>query len=166
MPRLDFQGIEPSSWLASLPPYNHRVIQEMLKSEASYERVAEIWLSQIGSEKTAPLGSVRVGQSFFQNIKDEFSKLICGDPKYKAIRQQVKKVWRGQQTTIVSAIAVAIAANVGVAAAAIVPAIALLLGVVSNVGVNAWCGDKTQSVTENRSAVSAARKAPKGRAPK
>jgi hypothetical protein len=148
MPQLELTGTEPSTWLEALPPHNSRVIQEILCTGESYERVAEIWLSRTGSEKTVPLGAVMVGQNFYQNIKVELSKLVCGDPAYENVRKAAKRAWQGQKTAVVTVIAVAISTKVGVAAVAIVPAIALLLAAASQVGVNAWCGGTTQAVVD------------------
>jgi hypothetical protein len=72
-------------------------------------------------------------------VKAELAKLVCGDPQYNDVRAQIADLWNNHKAAVVSAITVAIAGIVGVAAAALMPVIALLLALVSKVGSAAWC---------------------------
>jgi hypothetical protein len=138
---LDFNGIDPRSWLEAIPSYQSSTVIELLKSK-SYEEAADVWLSSNGPESNAVLGTIPVGGSFFQNVRTELSKLICGDPDYERVRADAAKIWNGGKTSIVSIFSAFVATKIGVAAVVVAPAVALLLAAASKVGTTAWCASR------------------------
>jgi hypothetical protein len=141
MDELDFASCSPESWLDAIPPYLAPTISELLTSNPP-EGVAEILLSKGGAENNSILGSHPVGSGLYQNVLRELTNLICGDNEYSAIRNEAAKVWNDRKSTIVAVFAGAIGAKIGLAAAAIAPSVALLLSMVTKIGVNAWCASR------------------------
>jgi hypothetical protein len=79
-------------------------------------------------------------QEFWENVKDEFRLLVCtNDKKYRELRRLVKEKGGQTQVAIITAIASAIGAAVGVLASAIVPFVALLLIAMLKIGKEAFC---------------------------
>ncbi len=79
-------------------------------------------------------------QSFYANVKAEVIAFVCGDAKYQAERTQAEAIWKTHgKIGLVAAVAAAISPYVGLAAAAIIPVIALLFSLAAKVGLNAFC---------------------------
>lgn len=139
MNSLDFDGIDPGDWIDSLPQHYAETIRAMVASGDTYERVAEVWLSKAGADNTFFLGAAGQRQTYYDRVKEEFSKLICDHPDYSLIRADAKKQWNDKKLVICMPLAAAVGAKLGIAAAALLPVIALLLAAVTKVGKNAWC---------------------------
>jgi len=136
---LEFSDDHRTGWVESLPAYQRTVIAELLASGLDEEGVAETWLSRTGPDNNFGFGAGPASSNYLASVKGEFRKLICGDPSYETLRQDAQKIWDGSKFSIVSAIAIGIAAHIGVAVAVITPVVALLLAAVCKVGLNAWC---------------------------
>lgn len=140
MKHVDFVGSNPTDWIEVIPPYSINTVREILSTGLSYEDAANAWLSSRGVEQNAPFGTANSsGKSFFDSVRAEFSKLVCGDPNYKDIRADVAKYWDQQKTVVVSTVAAFIGSQVGIAAAVLMPVIALLFAAAASMGVQAWC---------------------------
>lgn len=135
---LDFSE-NGGGWIESLPAYQRAVIDELLASGLTEEGAAETWLSRTGPDNNFGFGAGATSANYLASVKSEFRKLVCGDQTYEALRKEAEKIWNGTKYSIVSAIAIGIAAQIGVAVAVIIPVVALLLAAVGKVGLNAWC---------------------------
>ncbi|MAW86911.1 MAG: hypothetical protein CMJ42_10320 [Phyllobacteriaceae bacterium] len=83
-------------------------------------------------------------RDYWKALKLEFHTLVCGASKgeadsYKDLRKVIDKHGSKSQLAIVSSIAAFIGAQIGLEAAILVPWIAIFLGVVRKVGVEAFC---------------------------
>lgn len=137
---LNFE-ITKDGWFDGLPKGQIATLESLLAAGNSEEEVAELWLSQFGASTTVGFGAGGVFQHFFTNVKQEFVAFICGDPKYEQERSQAALIWNNQgKVGLVSMVASIVAVNVNLAAAAIVPIIALLFSLVAKIGINAFCG--------------------------
>lgn len=132
-------GVAPEDWLSGLPTYQINLVNELLSSGLSETEAAELWLSRVGPDNNFAFGAGNPGTNYLSAVQTEFRKLICGDDSYEAVRAEASKVWGGAKYGIVSMMALAIAAHVGIAAAVIAPVIALLMSAVGRIGINAWC---------------------------
>ena len=127
-------------WLNALPASQEQMVQTFLTNGMSEDQIAEKWLSQIGSTSTAGFGSGGAIQSFYANVKQEFVAFVCGDAKYEEERARAAAIWRSQgKVGLVSMVAALVATTVNLAAAAIVPVIALLFSLAAKIGLNAFC---------------------------
>lgn len=135
----NISGSYQQDWSQVLKPYQRALIDELLSSGKTPEEIAVIWLDKVGAENNAPFGSQSSSQNFFEAVKREFSKLICGDDRYDEARKEINGLWTKHKVAIVSTIAAAIASQLGIAVAILTPVIALLLDLFSNMGRNAWC---------------------------
>lgn len=132
--------LSPDGWLDAVPKAQANLILQMLEGGTSEEQIAEMWLSSTGAATTSGFGAGGPIQTFFVNVKAEFIDFVCGDDKYAAERSQAQTVWKEHgKIGLVAMIAAAIAPHVGLAAAAILPVIALLMSLVAKVSLNAFC---------------------------
>ena len=104
----NFEGINPDEWLDALPSFQATTIREILVSGSEPDQIATLWLSRGAPENTAPFGANSAPTNYYRSVVSEFAKLVCGDKAYNDIRADIKKVWNGSKTTIVSLIATGI----------------------------------------------------------
>lgn len=127
-------------WLEGLPAAQSRVVQELLRAGNSEEEVGELWLSRTGAASTVGFGVGGPIQSFYANVRREFLAFVCGDSKYEEERRQALEIWNTQgKVGLVSMVAAVVAAAVGLAAAAVVPVVALLFSLAAKIGLRAFC---------------------------
>lgn len=134
---IDISGVD---WIEEISESRKETIRNLLALGNNEEEVAEIWLTSMGSSSTAGFGAISSAQVFYENVKKEFIYFICGHEKYNEEREQAAKMWKEQgKVGLVSMVAALVASTLGLAVAAIVPVIALLLSVASKVGIGAFC---------------------------
>lgn len=127
-------------WFEGLPKPQADAIRQLISSGKSEEEIGELWLSRTGSNNTVGFGVGGPIQSFYVNVKKEFTAFVCGDEKYAEERAQAAQIWNNQgKVGLVSMVAAVVASTVGLAAAAVVPVIALLFSLVAKIGLNAFC---------------------------
>lgn len=140
--------LTPSGWFDGLPNSQSKAILRLIDAGKSEEEVGELWLSQTGSPNTAGFGVGGPIQSFYANVKREFVAFVCGDEKYEKEREQASTIWNNQgKIGLVSMTAAVIASTVGLAAAAVVPVVALLFSLAAKIGLNAFCEACKSDVT-------------------
>jgi hypothetical protein len=134
-------------WLDALPNYQKSTIAELLETNP-YESVAAIWLeSSIGNNSPFGAGNPQGKKNYFNYLKKEFHKLMCGNPEYAAERKELNQLFEKNdtKTAIISFISAIIGAKIGLAATFIAPAVVLLLMLISKTSVNAWCTMQTDA---------------------
>ncbi|MFJ8521408.1 hypothetical protein [Bacillus cereus] len=131
---------EPSDWLNSLPDYQKEIVSELLTSN-SHEDAAKAWLeASIGN--TSPFSAEQNSDNkYFTQLKKEVYKLVCGDPKYAAEREEFTQLIQSpdKKTVLVSWISTLIASQVGLAASFVAPVIVIILMALAKTSINAWC---------------------------
>lgn len=132
---------EPIKWVQELPEYQRDAIEKLLSRGASFEEVAQAWISASAENTfrfsaTTPVGDKGV---FLANLKREIRGFLCGDKKYKKEREGLFGAKGLARTYVVSTMAVAIAPHLTVASAVISPLIALVLASIGKIALNAWC---------------------------
>ena len=127
-------------WFEGLPTSQSESIEQLVASGKSEEEIGELWLSRTGSNNTLGFGVGGPIQSFYSNVKKEFAAFVCGDEKYNDERAQAVQIWNNQgKVGLVSMVAALVASTVGLAAAALVPVVALLFSLAAKIGLNAFC---------------------------
>lgn len=135
---------DPDKWVADLPEFQRAAIQELRTGGASYEDVAQAWITA-SAENTyrfsasAPVGDKR---AFLDSLRTEVRGFLCGDKKYKKERDGLFGEKGLARTYVVSTMAVAIAPHLSVASAVIAPLIALILAGTGKILLNAWCNSQ------------------------
>lgn len=135
---------DPDKWVADLPEFQRAAIQELRAGGASYDDVAQAWITA-SAENTyrfsasAPAGDKR---AFLDSLRTEVRGFLCGDKKYKKERDGLFGEEGLARTYVVSTMAVAIAPHLSVASAVIAPLIALILASVGKIALNAWCNSQ------------------------
>jgi hypothetical protein len=143
---------EPAKWIAELPDYQREPLEKLLKDGLSHDQVAHQWLSASAENTyrfaaTNPAGKK---DSFLDSLKKELRAFLCGDKKYKKERDGLFGEKGQGRIFVVSALAVAIAPYLNVAAPVIAPLIALSLASIGKITINAWC--ESQKKNENEPA--------------
>lgn len=132
--------VTPEEWLESVPKFSRSHIDALLTSGMTEEEIVGYWLSRKAPTPTAGFGGTQNSANYLASVKAEFRKLVCGDSSYESTREEAASVWKGSgKTMIVSTISSAIAIKLGIAVALLTPVVALMLGAIARVGVNAWC---------------------------
>ncbi len=137
---------DPDKWVADLPEFQRLVIQELRANGATYDDVAQAWVTA-SAENTyrfsasSPVGDKR---AFLDSLRKEIRAFLCGDKKYKKERDGLFGDKGLARTYVVSTMAVAIAPHLSVASAVIAPLIALVLASVGKIAVNAWCNSQPE----------------------
>ncbi len=129
-------------WLYILKPYQRKTIKALLdKNDNDEEKVAQIWLSSVGPINTATFGGVSSAsnKNYYQCLKDELNKLICGDDTYVEEKKQILEKGNLINVCASSQIAVFLSPVIGLSVPILTPAIVLMLHVISKVSVNAYC---------------------------
>lgn len=131
------------TWLDILKPYQRNTIKALLdKHDNDEEKVAQIWLSSGGPINTATFGglpSSASNKNYYQCLKDELNKLICGDNAYVEEKKQILEKGNLINVCAASQIALLLSPVIGVSVPILTPAIVLMLHVISKVSVNAYC---------------------------
>lgn len=138
---------EPIKWVQELPEYQRDAIEKLLSDGASFDEVAQAWLNASAENTYRFAASAPVGDkgAFLENLKREVRAFLCGDKKYKKERDGLFGDKGLARTYVVSALAVAIAPHLSVAAAVISPLIALVLASIGKVALNAWCATQSDA---------------------
>ncbi len=143
MTTLDPKDCSPDEWLNAIKLAYRSEIDQMLTNNAgSYDAVATAWVSKVGPENTFAFGVGGAARNFFEQVKHEFNKFLCGDDSYEDLRKKVKQYWKKNNTTVVMTIAIVIGTKISIAAAVLTPVIALLLAAASQIGLASWCAGK------------------------
>lgn len=126
--------------LAALKPYQRNSIATLIAAHGE-EEAAKKWLAANGPSSTQQFGGQQQGnpQPFWERLMAEFRLFVCGDKKYKKDRDKLLAQATPTAMFVVSGVSSVIASTLGLAAALITPAIAILLHIVSKIGINAWC---------------------------
>lgn len=135
---MDLDG-RREDWIGALSAHEAETIRQMEAGGTSLENIAVNWLTKAGPENTFPFGVEGVPQGLYKRIKDEIHKLICGDPSYEQLRKQIASQMKQHKGKVIGMIAAALGATIGLSAVALVPVIAIVLAIASEIGVNAWC---------------------------
>lgn len=112
------------------------------KNDNDEDKVAQIWLSSGGLINTATFGglpSSASNKNYYQCLKDELNKLICGDDTYVEEKKQIRRKGNLINVYAASQIAIFLSPVIGVSVPILTPAIVLMLHVISKVSVNAYC---------------------------
>ena len=131
------------TWLDVLKPYQRNTIKVLLdKNDNDEEKVAQIWLSSGGPINTATFGglpSSTSNKNYYQCLKDELNKLICGDDTYVEEKKRILEKSNLINVCAASQIALFLSPIIEVSVPILTPAIVLMLHVISKVSVNAYC---------------------------
>ncbi len=131
-------GYQHGVWISALPSYQQHSINEQLKNGFSNDEIAQFWASGITTLSLAPFGGLPP-KNFYDAFKVEFKAFICGDEKYSTLRNKVTQSWASGKVLVISTIATAIAATIGVAVALVTPLVAVFLEIACTIGLNTWC---------------------------
>jgi hypothetical protein len=132
---------DPSLWIRDLPEFQRVPLQQLISSGLSYDDAAQRWLSA-SAANTYQFASVKpVGKegAFLDSLRKEVRDFLCGDAKYEKERTGLFGEKSVTRTYVVSAIAVAVAPYLSVAATFIAPVVALMIAAIGKITLNAWC---------------------------
>jgi hypothetical protein len=126
-------------WVSALKPYQANSINELLVSHTP-DQAIKLWLSANGPNSTIQFGGASDSpEPFFERFSEEFRKFICGDEAYASFRAQLSSESPITKAIYISVISAALGTTLGFVAALLAPAVAVMLHLVCQMGVNAWC---------------------------
>lgn len=141
----DVSGPNFDEWIQAIPRYQRVHIEQMLAQENDPLTVASAWLDTAGPRDTAPYGGIRVAAtSFYENVLRELQKLFCGDSSYLEERKSLGSMAESTKIIVVSSVASFIAPHVGAEPVVLMPAVAVILGVLTNAGNASLCEALTE----------------------
>lgn len=119
-------------------------LESMVRGRAGGSYSGNMSIDDLGAELTLGVRNSERGFGFedqlWNQMKSEFRLLICeSGTKYAEIRKQATDLGRQGQTAIVALLAGALGSAIGVSAAAIAPAVALLILAFVRIGREAFC---------------------------
>ena len=128
-------------WLSRL---NDSDLRKTVRSAAGRAYSDSASFNDLGWELTCRLLPNELGfganDQLWDRLKKQFQILICAkDKEYADLRKDALEASKNGQTALVAMIAGGLGAAIGVSAAAIAPAISLLLIALIKVGQNAYC---------------------------
>ena len=135
---------DPDKWVADLPEFQRAAIQQLRAGGATYDDIAQAWITASAENTYRFSASTPVGDkhAFLDNLRSEVRGFLCGDKKYQKDRDGLFGEKGLVRTYVVSTMAVAIAPHLSVASAVIAPLIALVLASVGKIALNAWCASQ------------------------
>lgn len=84
-------------------------------------------------------GPLSLGRALVAELYD----LLCADKKYNDARAKLAREARPGETFVVTLIASSIASQLGTAVAPTAAAVAVALGTIGKIGLNAWCASQS-----------------------
>lgn len=141
MNELMLETDSPNDWIAALAPFQARTILQMQAAGTGLEEIAKNWLSKVGADNTFLFGGEKHSEGLFNRVMDEMRKLICGDDSYSQLRNKIKSKMKEHKTIVIGTIAAAIGHLIGLSAVVLVPVVALIMSIVSEIGLNVWCSN-------------------------
>lgn len=146
MDEIDWASLGTEGWLDAIPIAQRGAIASLIETGKSEEEIAELWLNRIGPESNAGFGAGGSISTYFSNFREEIDAFVCGDARYANERKQAKSIWEKQgRNGLVALVAGCIATNIGLAAVALVPVVALLLSLIGKMGTGAYCKTRGKS---------------------
>jgi hypothetical protein len=126
-------------WLAELKPYQRQTLEKFLVTDEA-ERVAEKWLTTIGSPNIAGFGGqIADPKPFWDRFQAECHKFLCDDRAYSEDKKAILAQVPMSKAMLISAMSSAIGSTLGTAGTLIAPAATLLLFTIGRMGLNAYC---------------------------
>lgn len=142
---IEIDNLSLDEWYTCLKPYQKNAI-EILVAKYGEEKAAEVWITARGPIQTATFGGSQNQNektlNYWNRLKDEFDKLICGHPDYEKERDKFTVAGESIGLSGASALTAIIAPLIGVSTVLLLPAIVLLLHVAAKMGIKAYCVDK------------------------
>jgi hypothetical protein len=139
MPAIDISNIELGDALNTLKPYQKNTLLALIEQYGD-EGAAEAWLSSGGPDGMTKFGgSIGNAKPFWEAVKKEFKKLICGDTAYDDVRSKIEPISKNNIDYAINFIALSVATSLAVPHPLIVPVIAILIHIAGKVTVRAWC---------------------------
>lgn len=129
--------VAPNSWINALPDYQKNAINQLYSISNSYEDTAKAWLAA-SMPTTVPFGTEKGKSIFFEKVLDEVESFLSGDEKYKNDRIAILQEKGVVQTYIVGVISAALSPKLGASAVFLGPVIAIVLVIITKMGINAW----------------------------
>lgn len=135
---LELPASSLEDWLSNLKPYQKGQIDILLRENEPLA-VAQIWVSASGPDDIKGFGFGKKTTPFFDRLKTEFDKFVCGHKDYNEARKKLTAAGGVPHAVLISVISSSLAVTLGVLAGLLAPAVALLLYTASQLGINAYC---------------------------
>ncbi|SCX49567.1 hypothetical protein SAMN03159343_2225 [Klenkia marina] len=126
-----------TDWLLDLPNYQKDLIDQLSRTRG-WAETAEAWL-QAASPNTAPFGVMAGARIFYQKVLDEVHDLLCSRDKYDEERRTLAKEYGAGKITFTAGVTSYIAPALGADPTMLAPVVAIVLTIVGQASLRAWC---------------------------
>lgn len=141
--------LAPLNWLSTLPSYQRSLLNTLLAT-MGHEEAARVWLEGGATSDNAPFGASTGMKVFFEKFLDELHDLLCTGENYEEEKRNALKELGAGKTTAAAYISQQISPHLGASANILAPAVAVILCLVSTIGLRAWCETQSQRRASSR----------------
>ena len=137
MKEIDLILVSRPEWLSDLPLFQQDLI-EQLREGRELDEVARAWL-EASSPNTAPFGALQGAKLFYEKVVDQVHDLLCDQDKYEDERASLAREYGTGKTTFAASVTAFVGPLLGADPTMLTPVIAVILTVISQAGLRAWC---------------------------
>jgi hypothetical protein len=144
-----FDNSNDQDWLNALPTYQKNLVSELLDIQ-SHDEAATIWLEATVGNNSPFSAEPQPKKKYFELIKKEIHKLLCGNPDYVNERNELNQLIHSPENkgAFIALVSASIGAKVGLAATFIAPAIVIIFMTIGRIALNAWCQLETEQISQ------------------
>lgn len=137
-----------TQWLAVLPAYQRRVVEQLLAGGRTPEQAIDLWLSASGAKDTVKFGGGPSASLVRDKFMEQLHQLLCGGEAFADERSEIAKLV-GSREAMVAYLTTGLAAHLGTSEAWIAPIVVLAVIATGKMGLRAWCAAFTESARSN-----------------
>ncbi len=138
---MEIEQLNLDQWLSVLKPYQIKTITNLVQKYGE-EEAAKIWIESKGPINTVTFGGLpsnTQNRNYYEALKLEIHKFICGQDNYKEERKKIIGTGDVINTAVSTKMAVIFSPIIGVSVPVLLPALLLILKAISKISVNAFC---------------------------
>jgi hypothetical protein len=126
-----------TGWLSELPAYQRALVSQLAETR-DLEAVARAWLEAAPPE-TVGYGAFGGGRIFYEKVLDQIHDLLCDSSKFVDERANLLREYGPGKSGLAAGIAMVIGPQLGTAAPMLTPVVAVVLLIVGQATLKAWC---------------------------
>lgn len=138
---MEIEQLNLDEWLSVLKPYQIKTITTLVQKYGE-EEAAKRWIESKGPINTVTFGGLpsnTQNRNYYEALKLEIHKFICGQNNYKEERKKIFGKGDLINTAVASKMAIMFSPIIGISVPMLLPALLLILNVISKISVNAFC---------------------------
>ncbi len=134
---------DQTDWLNYVPAYQRDALNSLVGVHGSLEAAAQAWL-EASPTNTAGFGGVSGGRIFYGKVRDALHGVICGGEDTRAARAEIANKLQTAKDAGLASLVTIVSEHMGASPTVLTPVIAVVLIVIGQVGLRAWCDTVTE----------------------